>query len=724
MTARAAASPRARRCRRAARPTRCATAAAARTLARLPRPSSGVRSRAVPARRAERRPPSRRAPSPRTSRRLDVRRRCRCRRSSPGRESLRTRDMIRASLAFATSTRRARRRARGSRALASAIASADSKNPRCASPTLVHTRTSGSAMPDERADLARVIHPELDDRDVRRVAQLEQRQRQADVVVQIARVPEHAVARVEELRRHFLGRRLAGAAGDRHDRAAGAAPHMTRHVLQRHWSCPAARITGRRRRRPRAIMRRRKRSTSAPAAPRASASPRTDARRTARRGWRRRNRPACRLRESIEMRADRLARSALQRARRPSPPPPHLPSRSRSVHVLRDPRAERRRRSSAFSPRPRRRTAAPARRSPASSRDPCRRSAPDRPAAASWTAFSIAARRSTIARHGVDAGSGWPFGARSAGMTMPRLISSMMRAGSSERGLSEVTIDEVAEPRRHRAHQRPLGPIAIAAAAEHRDHAGRLPAAAPSPAGSSARRRCARSRRPPGRRQSGPETQLEAARNVRRGGDALFDRRRAGRSSADGRRDGGEDVVDVRPADERRAQRAGRRAASRRSKARPSSDSVRAAGANVGRRRRWRRSSSCGAAAANAAPRRSSRFDDAEGAGRQQLEQAPLDLEVLLHVAMEVEVIAGQVGEDGGGEPQRRRRGAARARATTPRSRRRRRRRSPSRAAAAAGPAPRAWFARPRPHDRRRVYPIVPMRPHLTPAASKMDASR
>ena len=42
------------------------------------------------------------------------------------------------------------------------------------------------------------------------------------------------------------------------------------------------------------------------------------------------------------------------------------------------------------------------------------------------------------------------------------------------RGLSDVTIDEIAQPRGDGAHQRPLRAIAIAAAAEHRDQpAGR-----------------------------------------------------------------------------------------------------------------------------------------------------------------------------------------------------------------------------------------------------------
>ena len=72
---------------------------------------------------------------------------------------------------------------------------------------------------DQRADFAGVIHAQLDDRDVRLVPQLEQRERQADVVVEIPLVPEHAVPRAQELRRHFLRRGLAGAAGDRHDSA-------------------------------------------------------------------------------------------------------------------------------------------------------------------------------------------------------------------------------------------------------------------------------------------------------------------------------------------------------------------------------------------------------------------------------------------------------------------------------------------------------------------------
>ena len=92
------------------------------------------------------------------------------------------------------------------------------------------------------------------------------------------------------------------------------------------------------------------------------------------------------------------------------------------------------------------------------------------PRLASVIARSIASRRSTIASDGVPRVC--PFGAiRSAGMTIPRWISSMIRSGSSLRGLSEVTIDQVAEARGDGAHQRALRAIAIAAAAEHGDDA-------------------------------------------------------------------------------------------------------------------------------------------------------------------------------------------------------------------------------------------------------------
>ena len=54
----------------------------------------------------------------------------------------------------------------------------------------------------------------------------------------------------------------------------------------------------------------------------------------------------------------------------------------------------------------------------------------------------------------------------------------MIASGSSERGLSEVTIAAVGEPRGDLAHQRALAAVAVAAGAETHDHAARASSAA------------------------------------------------------------------------------------------------------------------------------------------------------------------------------------------------------------------------------------------------------
>ena len=139
---------------------------------------------------------------------------------------------IRRSSSLATSTSAGRARSRIS-ALASAMASGEAKNPRWASPTLVQTRTSGSAMATRVRISPGWFMPSSTTATCGRVPQLEQRQRQADVVVEVPLVPEHRVARRQELRRHFLRRRLAGAAGDRDDTGAGPPPHLPGQRLQR-----------------------------------------------------------------------------------------------------------------------------------------------------------------------------------------------------------------------------------------------------------------------------------------------------------------------------------------------------------------------------------------------------------------------------------------------------------------------------------------------------------
>ena len=77
----------------------------------------------------------------------------------------------------------------------------------------------------------------------------------------------------------------------------------------------------------------------------------------------------------------------------------------------------------------------------------------------------------------------------------PESTAEMMAAGSSLRGLSEVTTATSASVGRGGAHRRPLGGVTVAAAAEHHEHAAlgrrRGPPAGPRPG----RRACGRSRR-------------------------------------------------------------------------------------------------------------------------------------------------------------------------------------------------------------------------------------
>ena len=77
--------------------------------------------------------------------------------------------------------------------------------------------------PHQGADLACVIHAKLDDGCLRAAPQLEQREGQPDVVVEVALVPQHAIAGPEQGGCQLLRRGLADAAGDRDDPRAGIA---------------------------------------------------------------------------------------------------------------------------------------------------------------------------------------------------------------------------------------------------------------------------------------------------------------------------------------------------------------------------------------------------------------------------------------------------------------------------------------------------------------------
>ena len=92
-----------------------------------------------------------------------------------------------------------------------------------------HVRLGHAHQP---ADFAGVVHAQLDDRDLRPQPQLDERQRQPDVVVQVPAVAHHPISRRQKLRRHFLRRGLAGAAGDGHHSRPRLAPDAVRQRLQ------------------------------------------------------------------------------------------------------------------------------------------------------------------------------------------------------------------------------------------------------------------------------------------------------------------------------------------------------------------------------------------------------------------------------------------------------------------------------------------------------------
>ena len=256
-------------------------------------------------------------------------------------------------------------------------------------------------------------------------------------------------------------------------RAPTAAPHRARRALQRlggvvHFITTARRGALARRRQ---VAQRRARHH----ARRARADRlrrRRRGRRGARREWRRTAGPAHRPRIDPERSSNR--RCGSPPATRPPVSRRDLRDRQRQRHALRPTRA------SAPAPRarpPRRRTAACL--SPITWYFSCPLPAisTTSPGCASRTARSIAASRSTTARRRRHRNRRqhlpWCIAGRSPGGTMPRLMSSMISAGSSERGLSDVSTTRSLSRAGDRAHQRTLGAIAIAAAAEHRDQPAR-----------------------------------------------------------------------------------------------------------------------------------------------------------------------------------------------------------------------------------------------------------
>ena len=133
----------------------------------------------------------------------------------------------------------------------------------------------------------------------------------------------------------------------------------------------------------------------------------------------------------------------------------------------------------------------------------------------------------------------------------------MIASGSSERGLSDVTIDDVGELGGDPAHQRPLAAVAVAAGAEDDDHAPVAELRAPRRALSRASPACARSRRD-GERLALVD-RLEPARDAVDARDPGGDRVLVEVEQEPGR-DRAEDVLDVEAPAQRRLDLDARRA--------------------------------------------------------------------------------------------------------------------------------------------------------------------
>ena len=319
---------------------------------------------------------------------------------------------------------------------------------------LVITPTSGSAIAASSAIWPDAAHRHLEHEHLRARRRAEDRQRQPDLGVEVRVRGDDAQLRREHRGEQVLRRRLAGRAGDA-DHLRRRAPAATRARARR------ARPAGRRRRSraprvaerpsPRARARparptRRPRSAAAAYAPPSTCSPGSPTNRS----------PGPAARESI----DRPLRARSPRAAAGS-------QRAAAPAACGDPL----RRSSSRAPQRLARDGDVVERhlAPAGEllallvalagdhHDVARRRA-------SATARSIAARRS--ARCTTSA----PRDRRPA-------ISAMIASGSSERGLSEVTIATSASSRGDPPHQRALAAVAVAAGAEHADHPARARAA-------------------------------------------------------------------------------------------------------------------------------------------------------------------------------------------------------------------------------------------------------
>ena len=97
------------------------------------------------------------------------------------------------------------------------------KPSRCSAPALVIMPTDGRASSRQRRHFPGAIGAHLDDREAMLGREAQQRQRHADVIVEVAARRQAVAGLAENGRGHLLGRGLAVAAGDTHQRPAKVA---------------------------------------------------------------------------------------------------------------------------------------------------------------------------------------------------------------------------------------------------------------------------------------------------------------------------------------------------------------------------------------------------------------------------------------------------------------------------------------------------------------------
>ncbi len=97
----------------------------------------------------------------------------------------------------------------------------------------VITPTSGPIEPGEQIDLPQRAHPHFHDRGRMVRIELQERERHADMVVQVPLVLEHRTFLLQDAGEHLLGRGLAVRAGDAHDGNRELPAVQVRHLLER-----------------------------------------------------------------------------------------------------------------------------------------------------------------------------------------------------------------------------------------------------------------------------------------------------------------------------------------------------------------------------------------------------------------------------------------------------------------------------------------------------------